>query len=79
MTRKSTINADDFKKSQQELMKELIVEGKKKGFLTYDEVNEGLPEEVASSDQLDEIFMGFTEMGIQLVEKEEDYDDLVDD
>ena len=79
MTRKSTINADDFKKSQQELMKELIVEGKKKGFLTYDEVNEGLPEEVASSDQLDEIFMGFSEMGIQLVEKEEDYDDLVDD
>ncbi len=79
MTRKSTINADDFKKAQQELMKELIVEGKKKGFLTYDEVNEGLPEEVASSDQLDEIFMGFTEMGIQLVEKEEDYDDLVDD
>lgn len=79
MTRKSTINADDYKKSQQELMKELIVEGKKKGFLTYDEVNEGLPEEVASSDQLDEIFMGFSEMGIQLVEKEEDYDDLVDD
>jgi len=79
MTRKSTINADDFKKSQQELMKELIVEGKKKGFLTYDEVNEGLPEEVASSDQLDEIFMGFSEMGIQIVEKEEDYDDLVDD
>ncbi len=79
MTRKSTINADDFKKSQQDLMKELIVEGKKKGYLTYDEVNEGLPEEVASSDQLDEIFLGFSEMGIQLVEKEEDFDDLVDD
>ncbi len=79
MTRKSTINADEYKKSQQDLMKELIVEGKKKGYLTYDEVNEGLPEEVASSDQLDEIFMGFSEMGIQLVEKEEDFDDLVDD
>jgi RNA polymerase primary sigma factor len=52
---------------------------KKKGYLTYDEVNEGLPEEVASSDQLDEIFLGFSEMGIQLVEKEEDYDDLVDE
>ena len=60
-------------------MKDLIVEGKKKGFLTYDEVNEGLPEEVASSDQLDDIFLGFSEMGIQLVEKEEDYDDLVDE
>ncbi|MFA6010940.1 MAG: RNA polymerase sigma factor RpoD [Desulfobacteraceae bacterium] len=79
MTRKSITSGDEYKKTQLELMKELIVEGKKKGYLTYDEVNEGLPEEVASSDQLDEIFLGFSEMGIQLVEKEEDFDDLVED
>ena len=79
MTRKNPNSADDLKKSQQELMKDLIVEGKRKGYLTYDEVNEGLPEEVAASDQLDEIFLGFSEMGIQLVEKEEDFDDLVED
>lgn len=79
MTRKSINSGDEYKKTQQELMKELIIEGKKKGYLTFDEVNEGLPEEVASSDQLDEIFLGFSEMGIQLVEKEEDFDDLVED
>lgn len=79
MTRKSAGNADELRKSQQELIKDLILEGKKKGFLTYDEVNEGLPDEVASSEQLDEIFLGFTEMGIQVVEKEEDYEESMDD
>jgi hypothetical protein len=39
MTRKNPNSADDLKKSQQELMKDLIVEGKRKGYLTYDEVN----------------------------------------
>lgn len=73
MTRKSAGNADELRKSQQELIKGLIAEGKKKGFLTFDEVNNGLPDEVTSSDQLDDIFSGFSEMGIQVVEKEEDY------
>ncbi|MBU1169449.1 MAG: RNA polymerase sigma factor RpoD [Proteobacteria bacterium] len=79
MTRKSAGNADELRKSQQELIKDLIVEGKKKGYLTFDEVNEGLPDDVASSEQLDEIFLGFTDMGIQVVEKDEDYEDLMDD
>ena len=46
----------------------LIALGKEKGQLTYDEVNQILPEEVVSSGQIDEILSILEEENIQLVE-----------
>jgi RNA polymerase primary sigma factor len=45
----------------------LISKGKQKGFLTYDEVNDALPSDVVSLDQLDDIMMMFGAMDIEVV------------
>src|SRR5687768_12860166 len=46
----------------------LISMGKQKGFLTYDEVNDALPSDIVSLDQLDDIMMMFTSMDIEVVD-----------
>src|SRR5439155_836289 len=42
--------------------------GKQKGFLTYDEVNDALPSDIVSLDQLDDIMMMFGAMDIEVVD-----------
>jgi len=51
--------------------RELISLGKAKGFLTYDEVNEHMPENILSSEQMDEWLSAFAGAGIELVEAPE--------
>src|SRR5678815_5519452 len=46
----------------------LISRGKHKGFLTYDEVNDALPADMVSFDQLDDIIMMFGSMDIEVVD-----------
>ncbi len=46
----------------------LISIGKQKGFLTYDEVNDALPSDIISLDQLDDIMMMFGAMDIEVVD-----------
>jgi RNA polymerase primary sigma factor len=46
----------------------LISRGKQKGFLTYDEVNDALPSDMVSLDQLDDIMMMFGAMDIEVVD-----------
>ncbi|MBI4240197.1 MAG: hypothetical protein HY613_00640, partial [Candidatus Rokubacteria bacterium] len=46
----------------------LISIGKQKGFLTYDEVNDALPSDMVSLDQLDDIMMMFGAMDIEVVD-----------
>ena len=46
----------------------LITMGKQKGFLTYDEVNDALPSDIVSLDQLDDIMMLFGSMDIEVVD-----------
>src|SRR2546428_187251 len=52
---------------QMEGLDKLISKGKQKGFLTYDEVNDALPSDVVSLDQLDDIMMVFGDMDIEVV------------
>ncbi|HUP45887.1 MAG TPA: RNA polymerase sigma factor RpoD, partial [Thermoanaerobaculia bacterium] len=50
-------------------VKQLIALGKEKGFLLYDEIYEVLPEEVTSlPEELDEIYIRFNDLGIDVVE-----------
>ncbi len=58
MTKKKSVND----------VKELIDLGKEKGYLTYEEVNNALPSEVVSSDQMDDLMMMFGEMDIEIVD-----------
>ena len=54
-------------------VKQLIIIGKEKGFLSYDEVNELLPANITSSEELDELFSTFGNAGIEVVESEQKY------
>ena len=55
------------KKSMEEV-KQLIDLGKEKGFLTYDEVNDLLPPDMVSSEQIDDVMSMFGEMDIEIVD-----------
>jgi RNA polymerase primary sigma factor len=53
-------------------VKQLIVLGKEKGYLLYDEIYEVLPEEITSlPEELDEIYIRFNDLGIDVVEDAE--------
>jgi RNA polymerase primary sigma factor len=55
------------KKSIEEV-KQLIDMGKEKGFLTYEEVNDLLPPDIVSSEQIDDVMSMFGEMEIEIVD-----------
>jgi len=52
-------------------VKLLIEEGRKKGHLTYEEINEVLPDDLVSSEKLDALLMHLDEIGIQLLDEAE--------
>src|SRR5881296_577268 len=54
-------------------VKQLIAIGKEKGYLLYDEVNELLPADITSSDELDDLFSTFGSAGIEVVDSEKTY------
>jgi RNA polymerase primary sigma factor len=54
------VESDEFKK--------LISLGESKGFLTYDDVNDLLPSDIISSDQIDDIIMLFGEKNIDIID-----------
>ncbi len=49
----------------------LIEEGRKKGYLTYEEINRVLPDDLVSPEKLDTLLMQLDEMGIQLLDEAE--------
>ncbi|TSA55942.1 MAG: RNA polymerase sigma factor RpoD, partial [Planctomycetaceae bacterium] len=56
------------KKIQSDELKKLITLGEEKGFLTYDDVNDILPSDVISSDQIDDIIILFGEKNIDIID-----------
>ena len=54
-------------------VRQLISIGKEKGYLLYDEVNELLPADITSSDELDDLFSTFGNAGIEVVDSEQKY------
>lgn len=63
--------------SQQSRLKDLIARGKEQGYLTYSEVNDHLPEDIADPDQVEDIIRMINDMGIQVVETAPDADSLL--
>ena len=60
-------------------IKAIVAKGKERGFLTYEELNDALPDEIISPARLDSLLMTFDEMGVQLldeadVQKDQDED-----
>jgi RNA polymerase primary sigma factor len=54
-------------------VRQLITVGKEKGYLLYDEVNEALPSEITSSEDLDDLFNAFGAAGIEVVDSDKAY------
>jgi hypothetical protein len=65
---KTTASGEEKNKSASD-MKKLMDKGKARGYLTYQEVNEGLSDEVVSSEQIDDVLSLLGEEGIEIVDK----------
>jgi len=53
-------------------IKKLITKAKRKGYVTYDELNDALPQGEMSSDQIEDIQSALSDMGVQIVESDEE-------
>jgi RNA polymerase primary sigma factor len=56
------------KEKIEQTIKSIVATAKKKGFLTYEELNDALPDEIISPARLDSLLMTFDEMGIRLLD-----------
>ncbi|QNE30921.1 RNA polymerase sigma factor RpoD [Sphingomonas sp. NBWT7] len=52
-------------------IKKLVARAKKRGYITYDQLNAALPQDQMSSDQLEDVMSALNEMGVNIVENEE--------
>ena len=53
-------------------VKKLLAKAKRRGFLTYDELNAALPQDQMNSEQIEDIMSQISEMGVNIVESDED-------
>ena len=61
------------KKGIESQFEKLLMLGKKKGHLTYEEINNFLPEEMISSEQIEKVFTFLDKENIEIVDSEEDF------
>ena len=53
-------------------VKKMLAKGKERGYVTYDELNAVLPQDRMSSEQIEDTMSMFSELGINVVESEDD-------
>src|SRR5688500_20312950 len=53
-------------------LKKLIARAKRRGYITVDELNEALPQDQMSTDQIEDVMSAISEMGVNVVESDED-------
>ena len=53
-------------------IKKLIAKAKRRGYITVDELNEALPQDQMSSEQIEDVMSAISEMGVNIVETDED-------
>ena len=59
-------------------IKKLIARAKKKGVITYEELNAALPSDQMSPDQIEDIMSAISEMGVNIVEKDDSEEEEAD-
>lgn len=62
---------------QRSRLKDLIAKGKEQGYLTYAEVNDHLPPDIADPEQIEDIISMINDMGIRVAESPPDVDELL--
>ncbi|WP_108809938.1 RNA polymerase sigma factor RpoD [Sphingorhabdus sp. Alg231-15] len=53
-------------------VKKLLTKAKKRGYLTYDELNEALPQDQMSSEQIEDVMSSISDMGVKIVENDDE-------
>lgn len=56
-------------------VKKMVAQGKERGYVTYDELNAALPPDEVSSEQIEDTMAMLSEMGINVVDGDDDKDD----
>ncbi len=56
-------------------IKKLIARAKKRGYITYDELNNALPQDQMSSEQIEDVMSALNDMGVNIVENDEASED----
>jgi RNA polymerase primary sigma factor len=69
MAKKAAAKEEKSKEISQKMLEKLISKGKQKGFLTYDEINKALPEEMLSLEQIDETLIMLNDLDIEIVDE----------
>ena len=59
----------------QTAVKKMIAEARDRGYITYDQLNQVLPPDQVSSDQIEDVMSMLSEMGIQITEDDEEGED----
>jgi RNA polymerase primary sigma factor len=62
---------------QRSRLKDLIARGKEQGYLTYAEVNDHLPPDIADPEQIEDFISMINDMGIRVAESAPDVDELL--
>ena len=59
-------------------LRELVDKGKEQGFLTYEEINSMLPEDISDPDQVEETIQMLIDIGIEVQEGKQDAEGNID-
>jgi RNA polymerase primary sigma factor len=65
--------------SAREALKKLIAKGKERGYITIDELNEAMPQDQVSSEQIEDTMTLFSEMGVNVIDGEDNDDNSSND
>ena len=62
---------------QRARLRQLIIMGKERGYITYAEINDALPDDMSDADQIDNIVTMISGLGIQVTEHTPDAEDIL--
>ena len=72
MAVKKTEIQEEVAETDQAAVKKMIADGRERGYVTYDQLNKVLPPDQVSSEQIEDVMSMLSEMGINIIEVEED-------
>ncbi|MEM8958804.1 MAG: RNA polymerase sigma factor RpoD, partial [Pseudomonadota bacterium] len=64
-------DAEPMLDMSQAAVKKMIAEARERGYITYDQLNQVLPPDQVSSEQIEDVMSMLSEMGINIIEEEE--------
>ena len=64
-------NAEISLDMSQAAVKKMIAEARERGYITYDQLNQVLPPDQVSSEQIEDVMSMLSEMGINIIEDDE--------